>query len=80
MAGPDDETRRLHRSRALGLSTPIQVGALIGVAGFLVGSIWWAATMQAKLDQLLDEVKGVRALESKMVDIEARVKALERKP
>lgn len=74
------ETHTYERRRAVSLSTPIQAGLILTISGFLVGAIWWAATMQAKIDQVLDEVKGVRALEARVILMEAKISGLEKKP
>ena len=66
--------------RTLSLSTPVSVALILGCASFVVGAIWWAATLQAKLDQVLEEVKAVRGLEARVIDMEARVRQLEKKP
>lgn len=55
----------------------IQIGLVLTLVGFIVGCIWWAATMQSKMDQVIEEVKTSRILATKVSDNETKVKILE---
>ncbi len=55
----------------------IQLGFALTLVGFIIGAIWWAATMQSKMDQVIEEVKGSRVMQAKMGEYETRLKILE---
>jgi hypothetical protein len=47
-------TRDDEDGKVLSENTPIKVGLLITLAGFLFGAVWWAASMHSKVDQLVE--------------------------
>ena len=64
-------------SEGLNEKTYVQIGLVLVVIGFVVGAIWWAATMQSKMDQVIEEVKTSRVLQTRVNDNETKVKILE---
>ena len=67
-------------------STPITVGLLVSVMVFVVGAIWWASSIQTKLDVIIQELHSLTSSdkdhERRIQDLEYRTKTLEqnRKP
>lgn len=57
------------------------VGAIVTGAGTLIGAIWWAATLQTKLDTVIEEFhqtqKAAIVLEGKLGDMEHRITVIE---
>ena len=50
MGTRDDEEQGM----ALSANTPIKIGLLITLAGFLFGAVWWAASLHSKVDQMVE--------------------------
>jgi hypothetical protein len=51
-------------TRVISQRTPVTLGliivgvsALLGMASLLIGAIWWAATLQQKLDTVIEDYK-----------------------
>lgn len=69
----------LHRT--ISENTTVQVGLVLAVLGFVAGAMWWAATINAKVDSLLTVV-GSNATEAaqlrkELLEIRDRVLVLE---
>lgn len=65
------------RDRGLGEKSYIQIGFALVLISFAVGAIWWAATMQSKMDQVIEEVKTSRVTQSKVIDGETKLQILD---
>lgn len=70
----------------IGEDTNVRLGVVgffimvfIGVLGFGIGAIWFASSMSTKLDQITEEVKGIRMLDARIYELESRVKIIESK-
>jgi hypothetical protein len=72
----DDEGEMLSKN-VLGEKSNIQIGFALVLAGFIVGAIWWAATMQSKMDQVIEEVKVSQAQQVRMNENETKIKLIE---
>ncbi len=57
----------------------LQLGLVVTIVGFVVGAIWWAATMSSKMEQVIEEVKGTRAIQTRVNDSDTKIKILELK-
>lgn len=70
------------QAAALGENSTVRVGLALGLAGFLAGSVWWAAALQTKVDALLqqsaDAVSELRRLNAEFSDLKTRVRVLEK--
>lgn len=44
----------------IGQATPIQMGFVVALLGFVLGCVWWAATINAKLDLLVGKVDAAK--------------------
>ncbi len=55
------------------------VMVFVGVLGFGIGAVWFASSMSSKLDQIVEEVKGIRVLDVKVNDHETRLRLIEQK-
>jgi hypothetical protein len=83
----DDENDFGRPQPFLSEKSGIQIGLVALLLGFVIGSIWWAATMQSKMDQVIEEVKVSRIIQStvsehdtKLKIVELRVLQLEQRP
>ncbi len=72
-----DSERRKNIVAVLSEKSYIQVGIAIAIATFLIGSIWWAATIQVKLDQVIEEIKIGRAATNQLIEHDTKIKILE---
>lgn len=66
-----------HREEKLSDKSYIQVGLIVTIVGFIVGAVWWAATMDSKLNQVIEEVKATHVMQTKVAENETRIKILE---
>lgn len=70
------------QAAALGENSTVRVGLALGLAGFLAGSVWWAAALQTKFDALLqqsaDAVSELKRLNAEFSDLKTRVRVLEK--
>ncbi len=57
--------------------TPIKLGAVASCLVVLAGGIFWCATINTKVDIIMEEVKSISRLENKVTDHESRIKQLE---
>lgn len=55
----------------------VQVGFIVTVVGFIVGAVWWAATMDSKLNQVIEEIKTGRVMQTKVAENETHIKIIE---
>lgn len=39
--------------KSIGENTTVQIGVIGGVLGFVIGAVWFAATLNAKVDSLI---------------------------
>lgn len=69
------------RQLSIGETTTIRVSLIVVLAGFLVGTVWWAATLQTKVDTLLnnttkyDSTAGSHA--AQITDLNSRVNLMD---
>lgn len=77
-------------SETIGDSTRVRMGLLIIILGFCCGGAWWAATIKAKVDTLVELVARYQSnaekdsanmvlLVNRMEKLEWRLNAIERK-
>lgn len=70
------------QAAALGENSTVRLGLALGLAGFLAGSVWWAAALQTKVDALLqqsaDAVSELKRLNAEFADLKTRVRVLEK--
>lgn len=52
---------------------------VVGVLGIGIGGVWFASSMSTKLDQIAEEIKGIRILDVKVNDHETRIRLIEQK-
>ena len=71
------DERQQQKPQGLNEKSYIQIGLVLVLIGFIVGCIWWAATMQSKMDQVIEEMHGSRALLTKVSENEMKIKILE---
>ncbi len=73
----DSGQQRTQNARLINEKSYIQIGMVLTLIGFIIGAIWWAATMQSKMDQVIEEVKSSRMMQTKLGEYETRIKILE---
>ncbi len=73
MAPASDSGERLKISDR----TDVKLGLVLGCLGFLFGGIWWAATMQSKVDSILTVLQEMASMRAKAEDHEKRIWKLE---
>ncbi len=71
------ENEREERESRINEKSYIQIGFVISLLALIAGAVWWASAMQSKMDQVIEEVKGSRTMQSKLGEYETRIKILE---
>ena len=71
------DERQQQKPQGLNEKSYIQIGLVLVLIGFIVGCIWWAATMQSKMDQVIEEMHGSRSLRTEVSENEMKIKILE---
>lgn len=56
-------------------NTPIAIGLILTGVGFLVGGIWWAATMNSKMDMVLTFINSTTKTHDDLRASQARAEA-----
>lgn len=77
MTHKQESGEELEKPNQINEKSYLQIGLVVTLIGFVVGAIWWAATMQSKMDQVIEEVKTSRILATKVNDNETKIKILE---
>ncbi len=57
--------------------TFIQMGTVVAIGGVLAGAIWWASSMNSKMDTVIEEIRTGKAVAGKVADMESHAKILE---
>ena len=60
-------------------NTAVSIGLLLGLLGFAGGAVWWAASVNTKLEQLVALAMQMVQLKDDVNDLDKRVTVLEEK-
>ena len=64
---------------AISEKSSVQIGLVLGGAGFLIGCIWWAATMQTKTDMVLHQLEILPTFQLRVTETETKLRLLEQR-
>lgn len=74
------------QDQPIGENSSVKLGVIgfcimvfVGVLGIGVGGVWFASSMSTKLDQIAEEIKGIRIIDMKVNDHETRIRLIEQK-
>ncbi len=70
-------TRRRSSDSSITEKTSVQLGVICGIGGFIVAAIWWASSMQTKMDIVLEKIRTSEIVAVRQQELDTHVKVLE---